>query len=160
MTLWLLNLILYKMLTFLPTRLTVLYAVFSFAIQMTWINFLVSSSNTGTHSTSGCPTIISRSEWGARAPTQHNSRLPATPGHVYIHHGATPGCHTKAECIQRVRSYQNYHMDSHGKGEVTFSPSKLCTTWIITLIDNALFLLFLVNAFNRNVQSWMYEFQR
>ena len=150
MTIWSLKLILYKMLTLLPTRLTALYVVYSFAIQMTWINLLVSSSNTGTHSTSGCPTIISRSEWGARAPTQHNSRLPATPGHVYIHHGATPGCHTKAECIQRVRSYQNYHMDSHGKVD---------GTWIITLIVNASSLLFLVNAFNCNAQSWMYEFQ-
>ena len=104
---------------------------------MTWINFLVSSSNTGTHSTSGCPTIISRSEWGARAPTQHNSRLPATPGHVYIHHGATPGCHTKAECIQRVRSYQNYHMDSHGNVEVRHFPHAN----YVLLIVNASFLL-------------------
>uniref|UniRef100_A0A8W8NS38 Uncharacterized protein n=1 Tax=Magallana gigas TaxID=29159 RepID=A0A8W8NS38_MAGGI len=80
-----------------------------------------SSTHTGTHSTAGCPTIISRSEWGARAPTHHNGRLPATPGHVYIHHGATPGCHTKADCIQRVRSYQNYHMDSHGWSDIGYS---------------------------------------
>lgn len=79
------------------------------------------SESSSTHSTAGCPTIISRSEWGARAPTHHNGRLPTTPGHVYIHHGATPGCHTKADCIQRVQSYQNYHMDSHGMKDIKLS---------------------------------------
>lgn len=82
------------------------------------------SESSSTHSTAGCPTIISRSEWGARAPTHHNGRLPTTPGHVYIHHGATPGCHTKADCIQRVQSYQNYHMDSHGMKDIKLSNKK------------------------------------
>ena len=81
-------------------------------------HFSVSNShNTGTdtHSTSGCPSIVSRSEWHARAPAHHIGPLPAVPGNVYIHHGATPGCYTKADCIKLVQSYQNYHMDTHRK---------------------------------------------
>eukprot|EP00105_Crassostrea_gigas_P006403 XP_011420323.1 PREDICTED: peptidoglycan-recognition protein SC2 isoform X1 [Crassostrea gigas] len=90
-------------------------------IASNYLTFKECSQSSSTHSTAGCPTIISRSEWGARTPTHHNGRLPTTPGHVYIHHGATPGCHTKADCIQRVQSYQNYHMDSHGWSDIGYS---------------------------------------
>lgn len=86
--------------------------------------FQVSNSHntgTGSHSTTGCPPIVSRSEWHARAPAHHIGPLPAVPGNVYIHHGATHGCHTKADCIKLVQSYQNYHMGTHGNDKSTES---------------------------------------
>lgn len=88
-------------------------------ISSTYLTFrtcsLSNSHNTGTrsHSTTGCPSIVSRSEWHARAPAHHIGPLTAVPSNVYIQHGATPGCHTKADCIKLVQSYQNY-LDTHG----------------------------------------------
>lgn len=96
-------------------------------ISSTYLTFrtcsLSNSHNTGTgsHSTTGCPPIVSRSEWHARAPAHHIGPLPAVPGNVYIHHGATHGCHTKADCIKLVQSYQNYHMDTHGWPDIGYS---------------------------------------
>lgn len=62
---------------------------------------------------SDIPNIISRREWGARAPT---SPIPALrenpPSNVIIHHSDTIGCNTQAICQARVRSFQNYHMDT------------------------------------------------
>lgn len=69
----------------------------------------------------GCPTIITRAEWGARAPSNPGIRLPATPKYMFIHHGASGPCHTKAECIRTVKSYQNYHMDTHGWPDIGYS---------------------------------------
>ncbi|KAL3871087.1 hypothetical protein ACJMK2_039108 [Sinanodonta woodiana] len=70
---------------------------------------------------SGCPHIVTRSEWGARAPTFHSGHLPGIPKYAFIHHGASPGCHTKAECMGVVRSYQNYHMDTHQWPDIGYS---------------------------------------
>ncbi|KAK3609446.1 hypothetical protein CHS0354_020381 [Potamilus streckersoni] len=70
---------------------------------------------------SGCPHIVTRAEWGARAPTSHSGHLPAIPKYVFIHHGASPGCHTKTDCIAKVRSYQNYHMDGHHWSDIGYS---------------------------------------
>lgn len=96
--------------------------------------FQVSNSHntgTGSHSTTGCPPIVSRSEWHARAPAHHIGPLPAVPGNVYIHHGATHGCHTKADCIKLVQSYQNYHMDTHGNDK---SIESLYSSYLIRYI--------------------------
>ncbi|KAK3103912.1 hypothetical protein FSP39_022863 [Pinctada imbricata] len=72
-------------------------------------------------SSPGCPTIISRSEWGARAPSSIIGILPKAPNHVYIHHGATAPCFSKTECMAEVRTYQNYHMDTHGWSDIGYS---------------------------------------
>ncbi|KAJ8313923.1 hypothetical protein KUTeg_008484 [Tegillarca granosa] len=69
-----------------------------------------------------CPTIISRAEWGARAPNGTIGKLPPPlPKYVIIHHGATQGCHTKSDCSAMVRSYQRYHMDYHGWSDIGYS---------------------------------------
>jgi hypothetical protein len=64
-------------------------------------------------STAGCPTIVSRSEWGARAPTSISYISQPIP-RVFIHHTETSSCTTKSACISIVKSIQNYHMDSNG----------------------------------------------
>ncbi|KAK3609447.1 hypothetical protein CHS0354_020383 [Potamilus streckersoni] len=70
---------------------------------------------------SGCPHIVTRSEWGARAPTHPLIHLPATPKYFFIHHGASPPCHTKEDCIAKVRSTQAYHMDGRQYSDVGYS---------------------------------------
>ncbi|XP_052262662.1 peptidoglycan-recognition protein SC2-like isoform X3 [Dreissena polymorpha] len=69
----------------------------------------------------GCPHIVTRHEWGARSPTRPHTLLTHTPKYMFIHHGATPFCHTKAECTQMVKSAQNYHMDGHGYSDIEYS---------------------------------------
>ena len=66
----------------------------------------------------GCPHIVTRAEWGARTPSSPLVHLTLTPKYMFIHHGGTPNyCHTKAECINQVKEYQNYHMDGHGTSD-------------------------------------------
>nr|WVH45108.1 PGRP-S3 [Archivesica marissinica] len=69
----------------------------------------------------GCPKIITRAEWNARAPTTQHTKLLAIPTYMFIHHGASAPCHTEAECAHRVRQYQNYHMDGHGWSDIGYS---------------------------------------
>ncbi|ESO90942.1 hypothetical protein LOTGIDRAFT_233462 [Lottia gigantea] len=69
----------------------------------------------------GCPSIVSRASWGARA-SRSNSYLPSQPVHwVFIHHGESSACHSQSQCAGIVRSYQNYHMDSHGWSDIGYS---------------------------------------
>ncbi|XP_061190662.1 peptidoglycan recognition protein 1-like [Saccostrea echinata] len=91
------------------------------ATYLTFRTCSLSTAHTPSSGTSGCPSIVSRSEWHARPPKHPIGPLPAVPGNVYIHHGATPGCHNKAECIRLVQSYQNYHMDTHGWPDIGYS---------------------------------------
>jgi hypothetical protein len=58
--------------------------------------------------------IIKRSEWNARSP-KAVSNMRNSEG-VYIHHSATP-----AGGSERVRSIQNYHMDSKGWNDIAYS---------------------------------------
>ena len=92
-----------------------------------WIHsgYVKISSCTGssTHALSnvqlpGCPNIVTRSEWNARAPTQSALHLPGIPTYMFIHHGASGPCFTKADCIHKVKQYQDYHMDGHGMLEI------------------------------------------
>ncbi|XP_041376612.1 peptidoglycan recognition protein 1-like [Gigantopelta aegis] len=69
---------------------------------------------------SGCPNIVTREEWGARQPIS-TSLLPATPQFLVVHHGATPTCKTREQCIRLVKSYQDYHMDGHGWDDIAYS---------------------------------------
>ena len=63
----------------------------------------------------GCPKIVTRAEWGARAPSHHLSDMPDVPIYVFIHHGASSECFDKEACIKKVQGYQNYHMDGHSE---------------------------------------------
>lgn len=64
----------------------------------------------------GCPTIITRDEWGAMPPSHAMTLLTETPKYVFIHHGATSPCSTQQECSTRVRSYQTFHMSAPPAG--------------------------------------------
>jgi len=63
----------------------------------------------------GCPAIVSRAEWGARVPSHPLTPLSETPYYAFIHHGDSKPCFKKADCIERVQAYQNFHMDVRGK---------------------------------------------
>ncbi|RNA36663.1 peptidoglycan-recognition SC2-like [Brachionus plicatilis] len=67
-----------------------------------------------------CPNIVSRAEWGARAPTGSSVMSNPVP-YVVIHHGASAACTTKSSCINMVKSYQNYHMISNGWADIGYS---------------------------------------
>ncbi|XP_046353074.2 uncharacterized protein LOC124132936 [Haliotis rufescens] len=69
----------------------------------------------------GCPKIITRAEWGARAPRSPHVKLAHTPYYAFIHHGATAGCFTRGECVRMIQSYQNFHMDGHGWSDIGYS---------------------------------------
>ncbi|XP_029669307.1 peptidoglycan-recognition protein SC2-like isoform X1 [Formica exsecta] len=57
--------------------------------------------------------VISRAQWGARAPKSPATDLKIIPApYVLIHHSATSGCETQEKCELKVRSIQNYHMDN------------------------------------------------
>ncbi|XP_005093494.1 peptidoglycan-recognition protein SC2-like [Aplysia californica] len=68
-----------------------------------------------------CPSIVSRAEWGARAPkaVSYLSKQPVK--YAFIHHSAEGECFSRANCSRAVRGYQNYHMDSKGWDDVGYS---------------------------------------
>ncbi|XP_053865727.1 peptidoglycan-recognition protein SC2-like [Malaclemys terrapin pileata] len=68
----------------------------------------------------GCPTIITRSQWGARAPTSRTQLSTPVP-YVIIHHTAGNPCTSQASCSQVVRGIQNYHMDSNGWSDIGYN---------------------------------------
>ena len=61
-----------------------------------------------------CPSIVSRSAWGARAAKSTTSMGTPAP-YVVIHHTTGGTCTTKTDCISKMKGFQNYHMDSNGK---------------------------------------------
>ncbi|XP_041365178.1 peptidoglycan recognition protein 1-like [Gigantopelta aegis] len=67
-----------------------------------------------------CPTIVSRAEWGARQPKNHTPLSGATK-YVFVHHSTGEGCTTRADCSRKVRSFQNYHMNSRGWSDIGYS---------------------------------------
>eukprot|EP00094_Tigriopus_californicus_P004622 TCALIF_04450-PA protein Name:"Similar to PGRP-SC2 Peptidoglycan-recognition protein SC2 (Drosophila melanogaster)" AED:0.37 eAED:0.37 QI:5/1/0.88/1/1/1/9/247/304 len=67
-----------------------------------------------------CPAIVSRAEWGARAPGS-TTYMGNGVQYLFIHHSAGASCSTKSECIAEVKGIQNYHMDSNGWSEVGYS---------------------------------------
>ncbi|KAJ8679793.1 hypothetical protein QAD02_015580 [Eretmocerus hayati] len=62
--------------------------------------------------------IVSRSDWGAKPGRPENGFNDGIPlekepaPFVIIHHSHTPTCTNRTECEKRVRSIQNYHMNS------------------------------------------------
>uniref|UniRef100_A0A8C4Y1X7 Peptidoglycan-recognition protein n=1 Tax=Gopherus evgoodei TaxID=1825980 RepID=A0A8C4Y1X7_9SAUR len=67
-----------------------------------------------------CPTIITRSQWGARAPRDRVQLSTPVP-YVIIHHTAGSSCISQASCSQLVRGIQNYHMDSKGWADIGYN---------------------------------------
>ncbi|XP_041362760.1 peptidoglycan-recognition protein SC2-like [Gigantopelta aegis] len=68
----------------------------------------------------GDPTIVSRSEWGARSPRSRSyRRLPVSE--VIIHHSDTPSCYTSSSCKARVRSIQNHHMNTNRWSDIGYN---------------------------------------
>ncbi|XP_067413336.1 peptidoglycan recognition protein 3-like [Emydura macquarii macquarii] len=68
----------------------------------------------------GCPTIVSRSQWGARLPKSRvwlRTRVPV----VIIHHTVGNRCTSLATCSKEVRGIQNYHMDSNGGADIGYN---------------------------------------
>ena len=61
-----------------------------------------------------CPNIVSRSGWNARAATGRRGLTHPLP-RVFIHHTETPSCYSLSSCAARVRSIQNYHMNTRGR---------------------------------------------
>ncbi|XP_053545201.1 peptidoglycan-recognition protein SC2 [Bombina bombina] len=70
--------------------------------------------------TYGCPTIISKSQWGGRAPTCRTAM--ATPvTYVIIHHTAGASCTTQSACITQVKNIQNMHMTTNEWCDIGYS---------------------------------------
>ncbi|KAH9512611.1 peptidoglycan recognition protein 1 [Bulinus truncatus] len=68
----------------------------------------------------GCPNIISRSEWGARAP-KGVSYLTNPVHYMFIHHAESSECFSQSTCAAEVRGFQNFHMDTRGWNDVGYS---------------------------------------
>ncbi|XP_046831405.1 peptidoglycan recognition protein 3-like [Vespa crabro] len=72
--------------------------------------------------TSEIPNIISRQQWGARSPKTTTRPLRINPPpYVIIHHSDTVSCNTQAICQARVRSFQNYHMDTKKWNDIGYN---------------------------------------
>ncbi|KAI8781626.1 peptidoglycan-recognition protein SC2 [Biomphalaria glabrata] len=68
-----------------------------------------------------CPNIISRAEWGARAPKSISYLSHQPVQYAFIHHSAMNDCFDKTSCIAEVKAYQNLHMDVRGWDDVGYS---------------------------------------
>ncbi|XP_065341679.1 peptidoglycan-recognition protein SC2-like [Cloeon dipterum] len=69
----------------------------------------------------GCPSIVSREEWGARSSRQIARRNPLSP-FLMVHHGGIRSyCTTKEACSRIIRSYQDLHMDDRGWDDIGYS---------------------------------------
>ncbi|XP_052805656.1 peptidoglycan-recognition protein SC2-like [Mya arenaria] len=64
--------------------------------------------------------IVTRSQWGAR-PAKTHSTMHVPVNEFFIHHTETPACTDMTACKTRVRSIQNYHMDSNGWSDIGYS---------------------------------------
>jgi len=68
----------------------------------------------------GCPRIVSRAEWGARAPTSITYISHPIPRY-FVHHSAGGSCTTQTACMSTVRGIQNYHMNSNGWADIGYN---------------------------------------
>ena len=67
-----------------------------------------------------CPTIVSRSGWGARPA--NSGILPTRPAPwVVIHHTASAACTTQAACSIQMRSIQNSHINTNGWADIGYN---------------------------------------
>ncbi|KAM9113728.1 peptidoglycan-recognition protein SC2-like [Pangshura tecta] len=68
----------------------------------------------------GCPTIVSRRQWGARPP-RSRVRLRTPVPYVIIHHTAGKRCTSQASCSREVKGIQNYHMDTQRWSDIGYN---------------------------------------
>jgi len=68
----------------------------------------------------GCPRILSRAEWGARAATSFTTISRPVPRY-FVHHSAGNSCTTQSSCITTVRGIQNYHMNTNGWSDIGYN---------------------------------------
>ncbi|CAF0811694.1 unnamed protein product [Rotaria sp. Silwood1] len=71
-------------------------------------------------STANCPSIVTRSQWGAR-PAKSRTPMTTPVQYVVIHHTTGGTCTTKSDCISKMKGFQNYHMDSNGWDDIGYS---------------------------------------
>jgi hypothetical protein len=69
--------------------------------------------------------IITRAEWGARPPKSTPKSIFIPSPKLYLHHAAgaiLPGDDSVSNLdLQRIRSIQNFHMDSRGWNDIAYS---------------------------------------
>ncbi|XP_075690625.1 peptidoglycan recognition protein 1 isoform X2 [Rhinoderma darwinii] len=70
--------------------------------------------------THGCPTIVSRAQWGGKKPTC-SSRLTTPVPNVIIHHTEGAFCNSRTTCSAQVRNIQDYHMKSRGWCDIGYN---------------------------------------
>ncbi|XP_069083351.1 peptidoglycan-recognition protein SC2-like [Pleurodeles waltl] len=70
--------------------------------------------------THGCPTILSKSQWGGRSPTCRTG-MQTPVSYVIIHHTEGSHCTSQSACISQMKSIQNYHIDSRGWCDIGYS---------------------------------------
>ncbi|XP_061170767.1 peptidoglycan-recognition protein SC2-like [Saccostrea echinata] len=64
--------------------------------------------------------IISRDEWGARAPNDHDHmNTPVTV--ALIHHTDRDHCTSKAACIAELKDMQSFHMDNQSHSDIMYN---------------------------------------
>jgi len=68
----------------------------------------------------GCPRIVSRAEWGARAPTSTTAIARPVPRY-FVHHSAGNSCFNEASCKSTVKGIQDYHMNSQGWSDIGYN---------------------------------------
>ncbi|XP_026319366.1 peptidoglycan-recognition protein SC2-like [Hyposmocoma kahamanoa] len=64
--------------------------------------------------------IITRAQWGARAPNSRTTLATPVP-EVIIHHTVTGACTTQDSCASQMRSMQNQHMNSNGWADIGYN---------------------------------------
>ncbi|XP_029427105.1 peptidoglycan recognition protein 1 [Rhinatrema bivittatum] len=70
--------------------------------------------------TLGCPTIISKSQWGGRNPTCRTALGTQLP-YIIIHHTEGSACSSVSSCTTQMKSIQNYHMNSNGWCDIGYN---------------------------------------
>ncbi|KAM4640715.1 peptidoglycan recognition protein 1-like [Discoglossus pictus] len=67
-----------------------------------------------------CPTIISRSQWGAKGVNCH-TRLSTPVSFVIIHHTEGASCNSQSSCSTQARNIQNYHIKTKGWCDIGYN---------------------------------------
>ncbi|XP_063705326.1 peptidoglycan-recognition protein SC2-like [Culicoides brevitarsis] len=67
-----------------------------------------------------CPSIVTRTEWGAIPASSTN--LPTRPAPWYvIHHTAGTSCSTKTTCSAEMRAIQHLHINTNGWADIGYN---------------------------------------
>ncbi|XP_001605218.1 peptidoglycan-recognition protein SC2 [Nasonia vitripennis] len=68
------------------------------------------------------PGIIRRADWGARQPKGPLAPLAVEPPpYVIVHHAASDTCTSRAICQARLRSFQDYHMNTKKWSDIGYN---------------------------------------